>query len=586
MKVYEAGGKVYEALVSLALDELKAQHSWGGRLPNILIDSDFILPDSESPKHVILVTHSTSESGTNIKYWRNIEELFELKSNYRNILVTNIVFGENWKENLLNIFAEVFDGNLIILRKPYYEELTEYLNVIAKNVSKKSNAETKQVINNLLKTEKRFQEAFKHFKSDLDSQILSAFINSDLTELWNLERDREVRNKVKNKVKIENTYVKAGLVKLAFLSEKDRNEVYSFVKKRTALSKTLISFLQSIGLLEVRPKIGGSLFIIDEHIKYVINQIEESLLKKVFKVTENKYGTRYTDYFEIFRDWEKFEDFVCNEMPKLTKLPEPAVKKIILNRIKSDFILTRKQRNHFLSLLISLCKYFDKKFSFDVIIREGNISRAKGLDRFAGIDKLLLGDFLPKDETLIKLVDVLWDRLKQQDWNKSSQIVKDIFQNAFHQTFITIVKHRTINLLRELVLLIFENDGWVVEELSPKFRSCLSEYAGVPNNVADPSFSFILKKNNRKILCHVVAAYEATHKHKEYPGKLRAARYECIKKDKNISFRTLLEDESLLILDGLWIDLFSGEEKVIKAFQSAGWTNITDIISITKKTTA
>lgn len=83
------------------------------------------------------------------------------------------------------------------------------------------------------------------------------------------------------------------------------------------------------------------------------------------------------------------------------------------------------------------------------------------------------------------------------------------------------------------------------------------------------------------MLIQVASAYSATHKHKEFPGKLRAVRYKCKKKpDGSITFTynpQFTYDAVLLIMDGCWLSLFSNEDKLTNAFRRSGWTQIMSI---------
>ena len=63
-KVYEIGGKVYEALIALTLSRQQIDFHWEETLPGVGVVSDFVLYREGKPYIVLLVTHSNAESGT------------------------------------------------------------------------------------------------------------------------------------------------------------------------------------------------------------------------------------------------------------------------------------------------------------------------------------------------------------------------------------------------------------------------------------------------------------------------------------------------------------------------------------------
>lgn len=79
-------GDAYEALIKIALDELKNRSIltentyWEEKPSGITVKPDFTIgPDKDHPKIVIMSTHSSASKNSDMKCWRNIGELCELK---------------------------------------------------------------------------------------------------------------------------------------------------------------------------------------------------------------------------------------------------------------------------------------------------------------------------------------------------------------------------------------------------------------------------------------------------------------------------------------------------------------------------
>ena len=83
----ERKGKTYEALTYVVLKRLKSKGTIKGNIfwneipKGMTIEPDLVVgPDIDHPEFVLLITHSGSAKNSDMKFWRNIEELFETKA--------------------------------------------------------------------------------------------------------------------------------------------------------------------------------------------------------------------------------------------------------------------------------------------------------------------------------------------------------------------------------------------------------------------------------------------------------------------------------------------------------------------------
>lgn len=566
-KAYEAGGKLYEAMIALALNRQKKHYHWEETLPGVGVVSDFVIYDKDSPVMTLLVTHSTSESGTHMKYWRNIEELFDLKSYKPSMTVCNITFFSSWKPELAKIATAVFDGDFNLERKPYAADLGEETAQMLPHIKGVSKNDTVSLLENKMKTAPYFAELFSQFERDFIYDVLEAKTKDALRPLWESEKKRCDGTGPLN-CRISNTWFKCGLIKLAFFTVDERQEIYTAIEKRRKLSSIIKEKIQ----LFFGPS-GSRIGMVDQHLNYVVENLGSKLTENVITGVEKHHGAKVLDYLQIGRNTSALISFINDDIASIFSLPQKQAEEYIVSNIQACYDADSPHRNTFLDLCFVLCKFSDSRFSYDVAVREGNIAHGSGPDRFGGVDRCILGNELPSADTLSKLSQVLYARLTRV--TDYAALIKEILPNSIHQNYVTLVKHRTINYLHELVEQKFRSMGWTIENTEEKFRSCLSDYANAPINTGDITFTYTLSNGGKRVLLQVICAYTATHKHKELPGKLRAARYSWDKKNQrfevNANFRY---NAVILLLDGCWSSLFASESKLIECFRKSGWTKI------------
>ena len=118
----ERKGKTYEALVMVALQELKKRGKFKGEIfwnetpKGMTIEPDFTIGSNvDRPRFLILVTHSGSAKNSDMKFWRNMGELAEAKVCLPVIpKVFSITFDSVIKESLKLLQASAFDGQIVI----------------------------------------------------------------------------------------------------------------------------------------------------------------------------------------------------------------------------------------------------------------------------------------------------------------------------------------------------------------------------------------------------------------------------------------------------------------------------------------
>ena len=134
----EQRGQCYEALITLLIDELKTEgcqalekvELYWERLPKRLttVPDLYLAETEELPQVIFLISHCTSAKNSELKWWRNLSELIELKCAVnpppKAILV---LFEATVKATILQMQRVVFDELIIIEERPEWTTLQAHL---------------------------------------------------------------------------------------------------------------------------------------------------------------------------------------------------------------------------------------------------------------------------------------------------------------------------------------------------------------------------------------------------------------------------------------------------------------------------
>jgi hypothetical protein len=217
----ERKGKIYEALVAIALDklvkkgEVKGPVHWNRRPSAMSIEPDFTSgSDPDAPDTVLLVNHSGSAGDSHKKFWRNIGELVEAKT----VLVTaprvyGITFGVIKKalgpiqENAFDAFSWVHAGS-----HAFYRDLDRFAGS-AGRLPKGSLDDRKAYVAQILKNDSAATKAHSRLRRLLRSMY--ATTNPTLEKMWKHHRARTTPAAPASRV----THVRRGIGKLLLLDD-------------------------------------------------------------------------------------------------------------------------------------------------------------------------------------------------------------------------------------------------------------------------------------------------------------------------------------------------------------------------------
>jgi len=213
-------GKTYEVVVSLVLNRIKKagrikqQVFWNEKPTGMTIEPDFTIgPDKDHPLFGFLVTHSGSAKNSDMKFWRNIGELVELKVFIKTQpRVFNIAFDSVIKEGLKKVQEAAFDGQLIVGDKSYGPGLQMWVEKNLKRLSKDGATKAAE-IESLAQKDKTLDKDLLALQRDIEKLLRKQ--NKALDSLWQLERKRK-----KGTAPIaKDTFVRRGLSKFLIFED-------------------------------------------------------------------------------------------------------------------------------------------------------------------------------------------------------------------------------------------------------------------------------------------------------------------------------------------------------------------------------
>lgn len=576
-KFYEVGGKSYEAIVSFLLKKLGYQFDYnieGGTY----ITSDFLVKTNGKLIAVILVTHSTSPDGGHMKFWRDLEELFEFKSTYgpKFPCFQLVFYGPNgWYPQHLAIFTCVFDEAVILFKKKFGLRLLRILHPYFSKFEKLSIDKIEVEIQKICEKNKKFAELLNRFKDMLGKMIEGVAPPSlELEQLWEAELNfAKTRTSPPNFYFEEETYYKRGFIKSCSFSNKELEVIRNCFDTdgHCCVSKPKKEFCQLVEKLKIlrfiteTPTLRGVDYFLDKELNFVIQRMGIQEIKGLRDSLIKKY-TKFRSYLlDILYPSRVIQmiDFLTLKMRNGIS-SEKIAQMLIECFYDENYGSIDSKRNWLFELIIRtihLCEP-KSKFSYNVLARETRNPEIIKNGRFI-FPAFAHGKTLLEDNVLDIVCKVLASQLNSIGVSKIRQKRKEIQYQFLRERINTLNKLKTINALKEYILMKLEKyiDHSLIDQNVTEY-CCFSEYCNVDKIVGSTLISFRLNLPRRTAFVHVVSGYGgAANKRKEIASRIRTIRYRW--NGKEFEERKF---KSILILDGTWLP-----SKTIKMLYEAGW---------------
>jgi hypothetical protein len=234
----EIRGLLFETIADAALQKaigiagIPGQVFWNEKPKGMSIVPDFTIgKDKDHPTHLLLVTATGAARNADMKSWRNLGEMQEVKTQLLEIpSVVNLVFKSEIKQGLIVVSEALYDSVLHVDRQKYYEPLEKW---VQENVANDANTrEARQaVLEQDAKADSKLAKAIDDLATDLSEALQQN--NKELNSLWKIMREDYL--KPHNPPEAKQTYIRRGIGKLSILEPNLRQFVYEASNKKKGI---------------------------------------------------------------------------------------------------------------------------------------------------------------------------------------------------------------------------------------------------------------------------------------------------------------------------------------------------------------
>jgi hypothetical protein len=586
----ELKGKAFEAVLSLALDDAGLQHEYDVPLRAGLVHSDFVISSVKHPKAVILSTHSAVEAGTNVKLWRNIDELFSVKSVAPSILVGNVLFPGRYREAHLSLFAAIFDFTIQV-DETRFRAIEE--RGILSQIVKLSFGETKVLLGGLPSISKDL----RWLSGKLSRSLSASSIRVKLRQLWDLEKKRTGQLRSRSHLfDVSETRAKLALVKRSLIPPKLLG-LFNSLQASSRIASTDRDAIAQLASFSTRPRgrngsdepwialttrIGGGsvCHVKDEDLLYLKQNFPTDLLRRLDARMQSRFGNELSMYQQMVDTPDAFVEKTLDLLRQFSSSRNPA--KSFAQAVIKYSEEHPGERNILFERMKSVANSLQPGTSYVQLANDAELPVVTGPNRHHRMDFFVRGEVLSGNgrsdispDIITSYCGAVISRIERHSVSDLESVIRGMFTDNLEYVIATLNKHTRVNPLEELVRMVLEERGYHIGSGRYTQENCLASASGVRGDVARISFSFLAEKAGAKTLFQVAAAYDATHKHREWAGKLRVGSHRFdLAKGKFCSSHF---DKAVLILDGLWPRLFRQQDVFRDELWSAGWTNVIDI---------
>jgi len=566
-------GYFYEALLvrSVAAIRPKIIYEVHVRLPNVKVISDVVIPCASKPDMVILATYSEAESGTHMKFWRNVSEILEVRQNHPSARVVNVVFPSNWKPGLMPLTMAIST-----LQIQLNADLSNSFLEIATQVRNAGNRSLEQILNWLSANKPPIIESAV---TQVATEIKSCLKHETDRTYWT--RYAEISGKVSRTKVIYNNdcQYKKGLISLSLLSDEDVEEVLSKRDANQLAIETRDRCLRVGAIMKFEGHIHR--YEYDE----TIVSLRTGLTNKTITSALGRVRSLHSDdEFELtgpVRGSGNLDIYSFLEKVSELRHSESELRKWLKNQMTQWHSDNIGSRNLPLDLAYILAKNLDSKVSHRIVSNFAGLPMIGGL---SPLPKFLYGKGNLPIPTIAKVAEFFSVRFSRG----SLPSADEVWVTLLSQVKDKLIKHKYVNYLHYLCLNRCEELGLNV--LSPETPGVVvgnnvAEYCrsalglDVSSDVANSKFSFFADDGSVRYVFLIISAYDSTHKHKEYPGRWRCATVSFDKEgfkwgDSNAS--------CVVVLDGVWKTLFKNINEALSGFDLPGIRCVIDIQTFMK----
>lgn len=573
----ETRGILFETIADIALKEavklagIAGTLRWNEKPENMSIVPDFTIGLTKNePSHVVLVTAIGAARNADMKSWRSLGEMQEVKAQLPTVpTVLNLFFKSEVKQGLALLGIALYDSTLHVDQKLYYEPLETW---VQENLE--SDAKTREARQEMLAGSMKSDLALAGSITALAQDIAQALQQrkTELDSLWALMRVDFAKPHTLPQAK--NTTVRRGLGKLLVLEPHLRQLLYASYDKPNGIQLNAIpQYAWDLGFFK-KSMVGAK--VTDQEIEGALNLLGAITCETVLQKAPNAIKT-WTEPLRNLGNIIVFSNFVKDNYSFLTT---PSGMLVFLQTqyvdpyhgLNKNLIAGNLQTAWIFDFISSLDKAKSKRtqsFGFAYLSQHrlskrekiGNMDIGTWCSCFMNQFFNRLPNFNPPIAAICYVSEVLSEKLREFS-PKTIEDLTNYLKNVYINTNLEkkLIPYRNFEPLLWLLEAELKKQG---KSYSPKvpYVGWINEYAGVGKNSATTPF---IKVGNTLIHWKSVSDAGKGHKKKELAARARSIKYEYHSSNRTFARRQGV-DQLALIVDGTFND------NDLKILASAGW---------------
>lgn len=625
-KFEDLGGKYFEQLVAIALDELGYEEgstyvgAWAQKcVPGTWIEADFIISRKSDKTNdplnngrvVLAIGHATSENSAGMKFHRDVEQLLEVKAlpNGDEYRVVDILFCcpretmGGWSKELVAINEAIYDDHIIIWKHDWGMRLLQQIQLHGEKLTEGDAAQKKKRLLKLLDNQPAFRKQFDAFRNHFQKVIEGKKCNSKIDDIFKGERKvRDARLKIPLLVTgEEKTDFKRGLLQMLALNDWELELLYEnhkqnslkvpiekVAKEKGMSSKDFGTWWQRLNLLSAKlgecsydyvempqldeDAIKSRFFKVSDELAYIFDHFSKNGLSKVIKAVDVA-APNLLPYILDLRNLTRAA-FVCDLLE--------GIKAADFLKLCQDCYESNPWKGMPMPRLLPLevaktaVKSQIKKYSYDVIANE---SGDEGLVRNPFTIRFLAGKQGAFATTAVeKGLRGLWkriDKLPVDFFRNNKDVVLQKFVYERLDGMVKQPKGSVLDALLDAEIRQFAKSlgAKVTTATVQGIPSAFNYFTGNAASGVNVEVPYVLKMSGGGvILVHRISASEgnAGHKWKEFSSKIRSIRYHHTGGGRFSVVKELYA--TVFVIDGNWTREGNADPlSLIKALHVAGW---------------
>lgn len=571
-------GKTYEAIIEVALEELKSKGVideeifWNKTPAGISVEPDFLIgTDVNHPSVIFMVTHSGSSKNSDMKCWRNLGELCEVKTSLSpSPSAINIIFDSTIKPGIKAIQESSFDYQVSVGDVNYGAMLLEWAKRIEPELPTDQEEKAKH-IRRMCAYSKSCSKIITSLATDIENGLRCEKTDNSL--LWEMENLRQKCNPSA----VKTTFVRRGMSKLLVF---DNIELaIRIYRNKTVKTSEVPDYAFSLGFIK---KAIGKVTPSDIEIQSVFELLSDNEIKMLYhSMDENETVHSLVSQLRGVSAIEIIEEHCKTNCEYLMNADELQKRLIMLHDSPTALVAENAWGtsgvpgyNWLFAFILELIKASTKTANGYGIAQLANDVVSFGFGTEA--DKTDAGQFggglglsawvarksSPLRDDLIKGISVvLSNKLGEIGIDKCIELIEKHYVRDTMINNVLEAKLCTYRMFEPLYLLLSSKISGIQQV---KLRTCFAEKAGLGG---------MSGKTTVALFKHTIINWQSAsdagrdHKRKELCGRAVGLRYTwdvercCYVKRPGIQ-------KLILLLDGTW------RQKDIDALIAAGWDEI------------